>query len=301
MKSYVDKCLKAYPDTITHLDLSGGECMLLGKDIDRIFRYAKGKGLTCGMVSNAFWATDYKKAYRTLERLQRKGLSIASFSTGEDHDKYVPWMNVLNACVASATLGIDTTLRIEFHSKSTSVLDYMVADFRLADLVNQKKLKIKFDGWIDFNNKGNKPFTKKTAYQVSPKPMPCDSLFKSIIINPYGEVYACCGLGCCKIPQMRLGNINQESIKTIYERAFDDLLKLWLFVAGPQGVLNYVKETTGRRFMIRMRQQCAVCRIIFKDKTMLPYLRYKCPSLAPTIISSYNYKAELLNNARTKR
>lgn len=301
MKGYVDKCLEAYPDTISHLDLTGGECMLLGKDIDRIFSYAKGKGLKCGMVSNAFWATDYKKAYSTLERLQRKGLSIASFSTGEDHDKYVPWMNVLNACVASATLGIDTALRIEVHSNTSSILDYMVADFRLVELAQQKKLKIVFDGWIDFNNKGNKPFTKKTAYQVSPKPSPCDSLFQSIVINPYGEVFACCGIGFCRIPQMRLGNINQESIKTIYERAFKDFLKIWLSVEGPQGALNYVKETTGNRFMIRMRHKCAACRIIFKDKTMLPYLRYKCPSIAPAIVNSYNYKAEFLNDVRTKR
>lgn len=44
---------------------------------------------------------------------------------------------------------------------------------------------------------------------------PCKHLFEDIIINPYGEVYACCGIGVCHIPQMRLGNIHQEPIQTI--------------------------------------------------------------------------------------
>ena len=58
MQSYVDMSLEAYPDTINRLSITGGECMLLGKDIDRILSYCKGKGLECFMVSNAFWATD---------------------------------------------------------------------------------------------------------------------------------------------------------------------------------------------------------------------------------------------------
>ena len=63
MKGYVDMSLEAYPDTISTLDLTGGECMLLGKDVERIMSYAKSKGLKSMMVSNAFWATDYDKAY----------------------------------------------------------------------------------------------------------------------------------------------------------------------------------------------------------------------------------------------
>ena len=36
MKHYVDISIEAYPDSISSLDLTGGECMLLGKDVDRI-------------------------------------------------------------------------------------------------------------------------------------------------------------------------------------------------------------------------------------------------------------------------
>ena len=68
MKDYVDMCLEAYPDSLYKLSLTGGECMLLGKDIDRILSYGKSKGLKCILISNAFWAADYDKAYSTLKR-----------------------------------------------------------------------------------------------------------------------------------------------------------------------------------------------------------------------------------------
>ena len=73
---------------------------------------------------------------------------------------------------------------------------------------------------------------------------PCKHLFEDIIINPYGEVYACCGIGVCHIPQMRLGNIHQEPIQTIYERAFEDVLKIWLYTEGPQDVLACLLYTS---------------------------------------------------------
>lgn len=92
MKDYVNQSLEAYPDSITKFCLTGGECMLLGKDVDKILSYAKSKGLKASIVSNAYWATDYDKAYRTLNRLKGKGLISASFSTGTDHNHFVPWI-----------------------------------------------------------------------------------------------------------------------------------------------------------------------------------------------------------------
>ncbi len=65
--------------------------MLLGKDVDKIISYAKSKGLKASIVSNAYWAINYDKAYRTLKRLKGKGLTSANFSTGADHNHYVPW------------------------------------------------------------------------------------------------------------------------------------------------------------------------------------------------------------------
>lgn len=300
MKGYVDMSLEAYPDTISTLDLTGGECMLLGKDVERIMSYAKSKGLKSMMVSNAFWATDYDKAYTTLKRLKRCGLTKASFSTGEDHNRFVPWTNVRNASVAAAHLGIETELRIEHQYGRMNIAHELEQDEVIIELKNQGKLNFSISPWMNYSkNMGVR--NRKMKYIDSGKKDSCQNLFQNIIINPYGEVYACCGIGVCHIPQMRLGNVYQEPIKVIYERAFEDFMKVWLFVDGPEAVLRYVHEKTGQKFPCHTSHQCDICRTIFRDKTILPLIAENFYYAAYIPLISYNAIAKSRNESRVKR
>jgi len=300
MKDYVDKSLEAYPDSITNLFLTGGECMLLKKEVGKIISYAQSKGLKSAIVSNAYWATDYDKAYRTLKRLKNKGLTSVCFSTGEDHNRYVPWRNVRHAAVAAARLGIDTELRVEYQFMFSEIARELNADDEVMELVNQHKLKFVNSCWIKYNNKGKKTRNFKTELVDYKEKLPCDFLFRDIIINPYGEVYACCGIGVSHIPQMRLGNIHQEPIRTIYERAFEDVLKIWLYTEGPQSVLAFVKQKTGQKFSWHTRHNCDICRTIFIDKSILPILRDHVMEAVNLPLLFYHCKAKAENERRTK-
>lgn len=301
MKGYVDLCLEAYPDSISKLDLTGGECMLLGKDVDKIFEYAKSKNLRCSMVSNAFWAKDYDIAYKTLKRLKRKGLKSASFSTGNDHNMYVPWMNVRNASVAAARLGIKTDLRIENKFGRNIITEQLNDDVEVVELVKKGKLEMTVNPWMEYHNKGKKQRTWKVPYCEFDSKEPCKSLFRDILIDPYGEVFACCGIGVCHIPQMRLGNIHSEPVKTIYERAFDDFLKIWLFTKGPNDVLKFVHEKTGKKFVCHTRHICDLCRAIFLDKSIIPLIKQHFFDVAYLPISTYSIEAEYANKSRTRQ
>lgn len=301
MKSFVDMALEAYPDSISSLDLTGGECMLLGKDIDKIFSYAKSKGLRCYMVSNAFWASDYDKAYKTLKRLKGKGLTKASFSTGNDHSQYVPWENVRNAAVAASRLGIQTELRVEDRIGHMSVLNHLNGDIDVVTQIKEGKLSMSVSPWMEYPNKCKKSRAWKIPLRETDKREPCKSLFENIIINPYGEVYACCGIGVCHIPQMRLGNIHQDPIKTIYERAFQDFLKVWLFTEGPHAVLKFVSEKTGQKFNWHTTHHCDLCRIIYTDKTVIPFIKDNFYDAAYFPMLSYDIFAKQANESRTKR
>ena len=301
MKEYVDMSIEAYPDSISSLDLTGGECMLLGKDIDKILAYAKSKGLKCFMVSNAFWASDYDKAYKTLKRLKSKGLTKVSFSTGNDHNQYVPWQNVRNAAVAAARLGFPTEIRVEDRIGYMSVLNHLNGDIDVVTLIKQGKLSMTTSPWMEYPNKAKKSRSWKIPLRDLDKPDPCKSLFENIIINPYGEVYACCGIGVCHIPQMRLGNIHQDNIKTIYERAFRDFLKIWLFTKGPHDVLKFVSEKTGQKFNWHTTHHCDLCRIIFTDKAIIPFIKEHFYDVAYFPLLSYEVEAKQANETRTKR
>lgn len=301
MKAYVDMAIETYPDSISSLDLTGGECMMLGKDIDKIFAYAKSKGLKCYMVSNAFWASDYDKAYKTLKRLKGKGLTKVSFSTGSDHNQYIPWQNVRNAAVAASRLGLPTELRVEDRIGDMTVLNHLNGDLDVVIQIKEGNLSLSRSPWMEYPNKCKKSRAWKVPPRESDKMEPCKSLFENIIINPYGEVYACCGIGVCHIPQMRLGNVNKEPIKTIYERAFEDFLKIWLFTDGPAAILKYVHEKTGQKFNWHTAHHCDHCRTIFTDKTILPYLREHYYDIVEMPLLSYKSMAKVTNEARTKR
>lgn len=301
MKGYVDMGLETYPDTIKKFCLTGGECMLLGKDVDRILAYCKSRGLECSMVSNAFWATDYEKAFKTLKRLQRSGLALVAFSTGDDHNQYVPWTNVKNACLAAARLGLSPELRYEERPGHMSILRHIEADEEMSLFIKSRSIKIMMNTWMEYNNKGAGTRRTKVPFPEYREIKGCSSLFQDIIIDPYGEVYACCGIGACHIPQMRLGNVQREPIKDIYERAFNDFLKIWLYMDGPQAVLKYVHEKTGMKFNRHTKNHCDICRTIFTDKRIIPLIRDNFFDAAYYPLLLYNTRAEKENEERAKR
>lgn len=302
MQSYVDMSLEAYPDSINRFSLTGGECMLLKKDVGRILSYCSGKGLECFMVSNAYWATDYEKARKILRHLQRCGLNSVAFSTGEDHDKYVPWTNVRNAVAAAAHLGLSPELRYEDRPGRTAILQCLEADEQVGPLIKTHHIRVSKSTWMNFNNNGPKSRVWKIPFREHEGMGGCKSLFQDVIINPYGEVYACCGIGVCRIPQMRIGNVNREPIKAIYEHAFEDFLKIWLYMEGPNAVLKYVHEKTGqKKFNWHTSHNCDICRAIFTDGEIIPCIRENFYDAAYFPMMTYNSVAEKENEERSKR
>ena len=300
MKVYVDMCLEAYPDTISTLHLTGGECMFLGKNIDRILSYAKDKGLQSDIMSNAFWATDYEKAYMILKRLKKAGLASIGLSTGKEHKLFVPVKNVRDAAVAAARIGLRTTIIVENIISHYNIQEQLL-DPEVLELVRGNKLEISDSSWMEFYNKKPKPRVRKPSMPLPGKSDPCDGLFANININPYGDVYACCGIGVCRIPQMRLGNVRTEPVKTLYERAFRDFLKIWLYTEGPGSILQFVKDKTGHKFCGDCSHKCDFCRTVFMDKTVIQTIKDNIYEVLQKQSTSYIYSAKGINEARTKR
>lgn len=298
MRGYVDKILAAFPDTITSFHLTGGECMLLGRDVDRIFHYATSRGLECGMVSNAFWATTYDKALRTLSRLKENGLRSVSFSTGCDHDRYVPWRNVRRAALAAARLGIIVDLRVEVRYGDFTINNAIEWDPEIEEQALREKLVVTRSRWMVFNNETKKTRNNRVAYYDYGHKERCRTLFESIIVGPYGDIYACCGLGMCRIPQMRLGNINDEPILDIYDRAFDDAMKIRLFTYGPDAILRYVHGKTGQNFYWHSPHLCDTCRVLFMDKTIAPVLSQASYEEVGELLRDYESIALITNDTR---
>lgn len=273
MKYYIDTCIQAYPESIRAVSLTGGECFLLGDDLDEIIRYAKQRGLDAILISNGFWGKSYSEATKRIESLKQSGLSSITFSVGEDHQHILPLKGCRNAAVAAARAGYNVSLRLEvdFAGRS-SLLAKLEKDAPFMRLVNKRKIKIVGIKWRRFNNEIK--HSQSHPWRVGPygKSEPCNLLSGTIAITPYGDVLACVGIACTRIPALRLGNIWKQSVVDMYNSISADMLKVWIHRKGPQDVLQYVYENSKIRFH-NTGPSCDSCMEIFGNPKIIPFLK----------------------------
>lgn len=287
MKKYVDLCMKQYHDSLKVLVITGGECMIYRKNVEKIIFYATKIGLSTRIVTNAFWATSYKIAMDIVKRLVDCGLKEINFSTGDEHQKSVPLRNVRNASVASARLGLVPIINIETHDNSSEhTLKRLVKDKVFIGFVSKSLIKIEKGVWISF--KGNKENLTYESCFMPHRFDRCLNLFQLIPINPYGEVLACCGLTSEQNPYLRLGNINKQPIKEIYETSFKDVLKIWLYIEGPAKILKYIKQRKNEKFSFCASHICDICRTLFMDNENITFLKKDYENYISNLILKYS-------------
>lgn len=271
MKYYVDDCLRAYPDSIYRLSLTGGECFLLGKDLDEIIKYGASKGLKVGVMSNGYWGSSYSEAYQRISSLKALGLRSIGFSVGEEHQNRLPLKGCRNAAVAAARVGLPVEFRVESHFRLSKIVDTLKKDKAFMKLVNANKIQVIQWNWQEYNNEIKHGEMYPTRWCPYGESRPCDSLGVNINITPYGEVVACSGIMSLRLPAMVIGNIWKEPVETLFDRIFADSLKIWIRREGPAAVLKYVYEHSNIRFH-RCGDGCNGCYEIFTNPKIIPLL-----------------------------
>lgn len=295
MIRYVDSCMAEYGYSLKTLVLTGGECMIYKDAVVDAIKHATGLGLSTRIVTNAFWAASSDEAAGTIRELADAGLKEINFSTGDEHSQWVPLRNIAYATIAAIDQGFHPIINIETHNTShITTLDFLNQDERLPGLLLANKLEIRNGIWMEFSQ--NKKVTCRES-SVTHRANRCRNLFSIIPINPYGEIFACCGLACEQNPYLRLGNINSESVSVIYERAFEDMLKIWLFTDGPESILKSIDNDKNNLNIDKYRNRhiCDLCRILFRDKSNISWLKKNYREQIGRVILKYKlltYKNE---------
>jgi MoaA/NifB/PqqE/SkfB family radical SAM enzyme len=293
MKDYIDQSLKAY-STIKLLVLTGGECFTLGKDLNRIVKYGVDKGLKVRVVTNAYWANSFKKAYSRLKELIEAGLYEINISTGDDHQEWVHYDNIVYAIVASLKQNITVAVNIETNKISNFNSKKLKEDYRLKDYFSkyQEKFIVVESVWMPFkkstsnkikDNSSNN--TKTTSVCLKSR---CTNLFSTISINPFHKMAACCGLTSEYTAYLNLGNTKKYSIKQLYEHQFDDLVKIWLYTEGPKKILDFIHEKSGIKHIDTSNWHlCQICAEIFQKEQNIEILREYSSQVFANIMLKY--------------
>lgn len=162
MKTWLGKCLDTYP-TIKMVVFSGGECTLLGKSLFDIIDFVSSHEVSTRIVTNAWWAKSYDVAYDFVARLKERGLTEINFSTGDEHQQWVPFENVRNAALAAYKQGVICAINIETHDQSVFDFNkYLLKDKLFASccsnnmLNDGKSIYIEHGVWAPMNEKVKK-------------------------------------------------------------------------------------------------------------------------------------------------
>lgn len=289
IRQYITESVEAY-HTIKVLVLTGGECFLYGNKLDEIIKHANSLGLVVRVVTNGFWAKSYDKAKDRIESLIKVGLNEINFSTGDDHLQYVPIRNIKNGVIASLESGITTVVNVESNEVKQFNSKHFIEDESLSKYIDKGQLKIINGLWM--------PFTEATFNEIedarkirkihfSDSHTRCTNLFNTITIDPNHRMIACCGLTSKYIKYLDLGNVKKNSIKELYERQFEDFLKIWVATEGPHKIMDFISQFLDIEIEYKSLHSCQVCAMIFNNDNILRIINDKYKDVYTNIILNH--------------
>ena len=161
---YIDEASEI--DSVQVVVFTGGECFLLGSELDKLVKHASGYGHNTRFVSNGYWGFSPAAARKRLDKLVACGLTEANFSTGDQHGVYVKPEYVRNGAVAACDLGLDTVVTIELFQESKFPIDDFLNDANVVRHVEAGKLAIKMAPWMKFKGTSPLSFNKKYMHMV---------------------------------------------------------------------------------------------------------------------------------------
>jgi hypothetical protein len=164
-------------------------------------------------------------------------------STGTFHQRFVPVARVIAAARAAARADIPTRISIETCDQSTFDDALLLAE--LADAIAARKVFLSRDPWIaDAGRRGATALshTQLLSAGTIDASGACAQILTVITVTPDQQLLSCCGFPMEELPRLRIGSVANQSLDDVLRLAPNELLKMWLHVAGPAGIAEFVAQ-----------------------------------------------------------
>jgi len=251
---------------------SGGEAFLMGKNLHKALQHAKKLGLVTRLVSNGFWATSEKQAWRIISELKKSGLTELNLSTGDFHQEFVALKNIINGTIASLRLSLPITIMIESRDERKFTLKNLINDKTMQEILKDfdlsSKLHIIESPWISMDPTENVNAEKENILTKTNlhKRRGCESILTTMVVTPTETLGTCCGLTREQIPELDEGSLINFPMEDLVKKAFNDFLKIWIFTEGPEHIVAWAAEKDPTiQWEGRFSHICEVCRFMYHD------------------------------------
>ena len=274
---------------------SGGECFLLGDDLDEAIAEASGEHIITRCVSNGSWAETPAIARDRVRALASRGLDELNISTGDFHQRWVDIERVGYAAEAAVVEGLQTVVMVEIHEgrkfDGTALVDTASVKRIYANPELARRFQIVESPWM--SNKSEAAVAQPADRLISRTNLNasggCTSVLSSIVISPSEYLIACCGLAHEQIPAMRLGSLRSISFAQLIEQARADFLKQWILIEGPHKILEWAAEKDPSiEWEDKYAHICDACRRLHSDERVMKVVARHGEAKATDVMLRFN-------------
>ena len=276
--------------SIEEIGFTGGECFLLGRELDALVEAAISHGFRAQCVTNGYWAVNENAAMRRMTALAAAGPLILSLSSGDRHAEFVPPERVVHAAVAAVKRGCTTRIAVE-HTEGSAItpLRFLRDPALTAPLADGRLIIIEAPWVPNGDGLGRAELRHHPDYhRFATRPERCDSIMETVSVTPALDLMACCGMTMTSIPELRLGSVAQRTIAEVLGSAQDDLVKMWLHVEGPEEILRFVASHDEEyRLPLLSASRCTTCLELHRDQRAMAVLRRHAHEVEERVVNAF--------------
>lgn len=306
IRRYLDEAMEA-----TNLGLvifAGGEPLLLGEELYRSLEYAYRRGLMTRLVTNAYWATDPRRAERVARRLHDAGLWELNISVDDYHLPYVDPRRVRLAFDAARALPFQAVIVV--HVKGPRA---RLGDQELDDLLGVKLPRMYDEDFerVPVAAEGDGPYlavsnttvqgTGRAATELADDELflteewdrrareigGCPWAVRSPAISPDGHLVACCGFEATGNQILDLGDLERAPLGQLLERGDDDLALNLIALEGPYAIMDRLRRVEpSLPFKPRYSGICSVCQDLTTNPAILKAFQQHMYTWVPEVLAA---------------
>jgi hypothetical protein len=275
--------------SIARVVFTGGECFLLGRDLDALIAHARERGFETRAISNAYWAGSERAANERVAKLREAGLDEIMLSTGTFHQRFVPVERVILAARAAAAHGIPVRISIEACDQS-EFDDAVLADALKAPIAS-RMVCLARDPWIaDAGGRGKSELShdrsraSDAAYAQNQR---CAQILTIVSVTPDQMLTACCGFPLEELPALRIGSVAERTLDDVLRQAPNVLLQMWLHVAGPAGIAEFVARFVPGYRLPAFPSICQACVALQRDDVAMRVIAEHGGDVVQTVANQF--------------
>lgn len=271
---------------------TGGEATMRWAELVEAIRYADNLEIPTRVVTNAYWATNDEEASRRIHELADAGLKEINYSTGDEHIRFIPLENVVNAIMATLRLPLVMAVMIELRASRQITKEFLLAHPKIKPLSDQDKEKIRIieSPWMPLNPSTIESYPEGTAINSDniASTSGCDSVLQTYVMQADGRIGACCGLGMRVTPELNVGVAKGDNfLENAIQDAEGDLLKLLLHYKGPDKLLAWASTKNPEILWENLyAHKCQACLRIYKDPKVADVVRQHHTDLIADVLQA---------------